>query len=439
MAGAVQKLTVRGHAVRVLAGVIDEGRSLNALLERHQQQLPPEQHSFLSILCYGSLRWYLVLEFWLQQLLSKPLKEKDRDIQCVLIIGLFQLAYLDKPKHAVINETVNLSRELKKPWSSKLINGVLRNFIRRQEELEQMAAGDKLCSSAMPSWLFDLIKQAYPQQYMPVLACLNERAPMTLRVNPQCYQPGEYLEKLESRGISARQSALARQALVLSQPCDVDKLPGFFQGACSVQDEAAQLVTKWLNPEPGQHILDACCAPGGKTAALLEAFPEIKVTAVDADANRQQRTHATLERLSLNARVITGDAGKPDSWWDGRLFDHILLDAPCSASGVIRRHPDIKHLRRAGDIAKLSQLQGSLLTSLWSTLKPEGTLLYATCSVLPQENTEVINHFLTRQADAKVLSLATEGDVDVEVGCQFLPETQGHDGFYYCLLAKKLN
>jgi 16S rRNA (cytosine967-C5)-methyltransferase len=438
MANEPRKQTTRGHAVSIVRGVIDQHNSLNSLLEKHQQELPSEQHAFLSQLCYGSLRWYLRLEFWLQKLMYKPLKGKDRDVHFMLILGLFQLAYLNKPRHAVMNETVNLSREFDKSWASGLINGVLRNFVRQQSALLQDSAATLAVKTAMPRWLCALLEQAYPQHYEQLLGCLNERAPMTLRVNSQRFKTLQYLKELDKLGIEARPSALASHALILEQPCDVDQLPGFYQGFCSVQDEAAQLVTLFLRPKAQQSVLDACCAPGGKTAALLEVFPDLRLVAVDTDAERQQRTANTLERLSLKAELITADAGQPESWWNGQQFDHILLDAPCSATGVIRRHPDIKHLRRPQDINQLSNLQYRLLTRLWSTLKTGGTLLYVTCSILPQENTNIIGRLLTNQPDAVVVNPPVKGDIEVEVGCQFLPQTQGHDGFYYCLLTKKI-
>lgn len=428
--------SARGHAVKIVKGVIDQHKSLTFLLAQHQQTLPEEQHPFLSQLCYGTLRWYVKLDYWLSKLMRKPLKTKDREVHFILVTGLFQLAYLDKAKHAIINETVNLTRYTDKSWAAGLVNGVLRNFTRQQAELNESSNLRESVALAMPEWFFNAVKHAWPRQYRSILVCLNERAPMTLRVNPQHFQAEEYRLHLQQYGISARRSDLASQAIILEQPCDVSDLPGFYQGHCSVQDEAAQLVAACLQPVNNQRVLDACCAPGGKTAALLELEPGLRVLAVDIDDSRQQRTRLTLERLGLMATIVSADATQTDQWWDGKEFDHILLDAPCSATGVIRRHPDIKHLRHPDDIQKLVDIQSKLVSQLWSTLKPGGSLLYITCSILPQENTNIIADFLSSQSDVTVKSLPIEGDAEVKFGCQFLPQAQGHDGFYYCLLEK---
>jgi len=428
--------TVRYHAVCVVKSVIDHHKSLNFILPLEQQKVTSEQRPLFSQLCYGSLRWYVQLNFWLTKMVRKPLKAKDRDIHFTLIIGLFQLAYLAKPQHAVIHETVNVSKELNKVWAKALINGVLRSFLRQQDQLRQALSGKVSLLTAAPDWLFEAIDQAYPDTCLAILKSLNDRAPMTLRVNSLCTSRATYSSQLQAAGYPVRQSELAPYAIILETACDVEQLPGFTEGYCTVQDEAAQLAAVILQPAPGQKVLDACSAPGGKTTALLEAFPSIRVCAVDANAERQARTLTSLQRLQLRAQVITAEVEKPETWWDGDLFDHILLDAPCSSTGVIRRHPDIKHLRRRQDIAQLTELQFKMLKKLWSTLKTGGTLLYATCSILPQENTRLIARFLSVQSDALVEPTKVAGDIDSQYGCQLLPQTHGHDGFYYCLLRK---
>ena len=427
---------VRYTAIHVIKAVIDQHKSMTSLLEQHRSDVPPRQQAFLFELSYGSVRWYIKLEFWLNKLLSKPLKNKDRDIHFTLILGLFQLAYLDKPQHAVINETVKLSKKFHKPWASALINGVLRNFVRQQARLQATNCHDYALQHALPAWLVEELKLAYPKDYIDLLSSLNERAPMAIRVNTKRLTKAQYLGQLSGVGLSARESVVANTALILNQPCDVSSLPGFFEGACSVQDEAAQLAASILVPTANQSVLDACSAPGGKTCAMLEANESIKLLALDADAERQQLTKDNLKRLNLMAEIRHADAGDPYSWWDGDPFDHILLDAPCSATGVIRRHPDIKHLRKPNDIDRLSELQNKLLTKLWSTLKPGGTLLYATCSLLPQENTQLIKCFIKKQRDAQAMAMKIQGDVNTEYGCQLLPKSGGYDGFYYCLLKK---
>ncbi len=430
------KISCRGIAVGVLQEVVDQQRSLNVVLKEAQQKLPDEQQAFLSELTYGSLRWLLQLQFLLGKLLHKPLKSKDRDVHFALILGLYQLSFLDKPAHAVINETVNLAREFKKDWASKLLNGVLRNFLRRQDELQKMAANRLEITTASPRWLVKMLQDAYPQMADELLETLNRRAPMSLRVNSRRYSREAYQRLLEQAGIACRPCPIAPLGLTLEQPVDVSRLPAFQQGSCSVQDESAQLAAELLAAAPNDRVLDACSAPGGKTAALLERTSDIQLIAVDLEEARQARTKENLQRLNLEAEVKVADVRQLAKWWDQQPFDRVLLDAPCSATGVIRRHPDIKHLRRADDISALSATQKSMLKRLWELLKPGGRLLYATCSILPQENTHIIADFLAEQADARPVPMTISGDIAVPVGLQLLPQPQGHDGFYYALLEK---
>ncbi len=429
----------RAVAAEILQGVMDEGKSLTALMDQWQEAIPDNEKAFISALCYGAVRWYTRLNGCLGQLLSKPLKPKDRDIHMLLICGLYQLGFMQKPDHAVINETVNICRELDKSWATKLVNGVMRNYLRRQQELSDWADQRPTTRYAFPGWLVKSLTQAYPNKVDKLLDSLNQQAPMTLRVNPLQQTRNEYTKLLAEKGITSTPTVLAPHGLTLTTPCDVNQLPGFFDpGCCSVQDEAAQLAASFLDLQPGQKVLDACSAPGGKTAAILEQCPELaSVVAVDLEAERQRRTRETLSRLHLEAKIVVADTGDLQAWWDNQPFDRILLDAPCSATGVIRRHPDIKHLRRKTDIEQLCTIQYRLLSTLWKTLAPGGRILYATCSILPQENTHIIERFIRETPEARSLPLALDGFHDAPAGqIQLLPEPGGHDGFFYALLEK---
>ena len=428
----------RAVAAEVLVGVIDAGQSLTPLLEARLSDLPDNERAFTSALCYGCLRFYLRLDTMLSKLMHKPLKAKDRDLHMLLIGGLYQLLYMTKPAHAAINETVNVAREFDKNWATKLLNGVLRNFGRRQAELEAYADQKLETRVSFPGWLAKAIMQAYPLQGETIMTALNQQAPMTLRINCGQTRVQAYAEQLAAEGIETVPTKLSQHGLTLKSPRDVSQLPGFFQpGLCSVQDEAAQLAAQLLEVKPGHRVLDACSAPGGKTAAMLEwTRNEAQLVAVDLETTRQERTRQTLQRLGLKAEVLVADTADLESWWNGQPFDRILLDAPCSATGVIRRHPDIKHLRRQSDISQLSEIQLKLLHRLWQTLKPGGRILYATCSILPQENTHIIGRFMQEQPQAKHLPLAIEGFQDEGLGVQLLPSEGSFDGFFYALLEK---
>ncbi len=428
----------RAIAAEIMLGVIDSGQSLTPLLETRLPDLPENERAFTSALCYGGLRYYLRLNSMLSALITKPLKPKDRDLHMVLIGGLYQLAYMNKPAHAAINETVNVARELDKNWATKLLNGTLRNFSRRQAELESIADRKLETRLSFPGWLSKALLRAYPERAEAIMSALNQQAPMTLRVNRAQTTIEAYSECLASAGIQSNPTQLCDSGLTLTSPCDVGLLPGFFEpGLCSVQDEAAQLASQLLDIHPGQRILDACSAPGGKTAAILERCGgQADVVAVDLEASRQQRTQDTLRRLGLTAEVLVADTADLASWWNGQPFDRILLDAPCSATGVIRRHPDIKHLRRKSDINQLSEIQLRLLHRLWEILKPGGRILYATCSILPQENAHIIERFMQEEPQAKHLPLVLSGFQDQGFGVQLLPSAGEFDGFFYALLEK---
>lgn len=428
----------RAIAARALQRVTYQGESLTDVLQHKSiVQLTAKDQAWVRNVCFGCLRWHGRLGALLGRMLTKPLKKADKDIECLLRIGLYQLIYQRTPDHAAVNETVAASRKMKKAWAGGLINGVLRSFLRDREGLLADLDQRETARYSFPPWLSDQIKQDWPDQWENILTASNVQAAMTLRVNQQKLSTGDYLEKLLSHGLKAETVSGVPSALMLEQAVPVIELPGFSEGWVSVQDAAAQLAAFLLSCESGQRVLDACAAPGGKTCHLLEQYSGLALTALDSSAKRLGQVHENLTRLQLSAKVIAADAADTASWWDGQLFDRILLDAPCSATGVIRRHPDIKLLRKAGDIPQLQQEQQVLLNKLWEVLKPGGLLLYATCSVLSGENNRQIEGFIRQHADAEVKPVVADRGQGLSMGRQILPGDAGMDGFYYALLEKK--
>ncbi|WP_027329809.1 16S rRNA (cytosine(967)-C(5))-methyltransferase RsmB [Marinimicrobium agarilyticum] len=430
-------MKVRTAAAKLLADLLRDRGSLASLLSDYQGRIPERDGPLLQELSYGTSRWYPRLNAYLGVLLDKPLKTKDSDVQALLLLGLYQLLFTRIPDHAAIGATVESARELKKPWAKGLINGVLRRFQREKESLEAQLADDPEFASAHPEWLLARLKKHWPEQYEAIIEANNAHPPLTMRINPAHQQPEEYLATLHEHGIQARPTPFSSVGFTIETPCDVTTLPLFEAGGVSVQDEAAQLSARLLELAPGQRVLDACAAPGGKTGHILETEPGLKqVIALDSEARRLDRVRENLARLGLSADVVCGDGTRPSDWWDGEPFDRILLDAPCSATGILRRQPDIKLLRSAADIERLSELQGRLLDALWSTLAPGGVLVYATCSVLPEENTQVVEAFLQREASARNDTLDADWGLPQPCGRQLLPQLGGHDGFYYARLRK---
>lgn len=418
-------------AAEILLNVVDEGRSLNDELPRALANIDPDQHPFLQQLVYGATRYYFALDELIGMLLDKPIKGKERLVHMILAVGLYQLWKLEVAEHAALNETVQATEEAKKGWAKKLVNASLRRFQREQDDmLQHMRRGD-----SFPGWLNKRLRQAYPDQYATICTHSNEPGPMTLRVNQSMMTREAWLLLAVKEGIVASSTKHSQVGVTLGSPVPVFALPGFEDGAVSVQDEAAQMCAQILAAKDQERVLDACAAPGGKTGHLLESA-EIDLVALDVDEHRLSRVEENLTRLQLTAETKAADAADLDSWWDGSPFDAILLDAPCSGTGVIRRHPDIKLLRKSADIKALSNVQAKLLDQLWTTLKPGGRLLYATCSILPDENTEAVAAFLSRQADAHEVVIDIKADAETEHGRQWLPQSGGHDGFYYALLQK---
>jgi 16S rRNA (cytosine967-C5)-methyltransferase len=429
---------IRSQAALSLHQIAHEGQSASEALAV-LDFTNPNDTSLCKALVLGSCRYYFRLQAASKRLLRKPFKPKDQDLQCLIIIGLYQLEYSRVPNHAAISETVNACRELKKDWATKLINGVLRNYSRQKDTINQELDKNWDTKFATPDWLISLIKPRYKGQVETILEACNQQAPMTLRVNLSKISRQDYAQQLDESGINHQLHPLVDSAIVLDNPVSVDKLPGFMEGYCSVQDAAAQLAAYLLSPKQGDKVLDACAAPGGKTAHLLEQTDnQLQIDAVDIDPQRCYRIQENFERLELSAEIHAEDA---ISFMQGKAnqYDAILLDVPCSATGVIRRHPDIKLLRRKDDIAELVEIQQQLLKSAWAALKPGGKLLYATCSMLFEENKQQIKEFSHKNPDAALLELPSEliAISQSDLGCQILPGTHEMDGFYYALLQKQ--
>lgn len=427
----------RLRAVRLLHDVLTGQGSLADRLDTARAGLSERDGAFLQALVFGALRYGPRLEWWRDRLLDRPVRRRDAIVGTVILLGLHQLAHTRVPSHAAISESVDLARAVGRPRAAGLVNGVLRRFLREKDKLEQAAASDPVAAGCHPGWLADRIARDWPEDVDRILAAGNEAPPMTLRVNGMKTGRDEYLERLREAGIEAAPGADAETAVVLEAPVGVDRLPGFDDGVVSVQDESAQLVAGLLTPLAGQRVLDACAAPGGKSAHLLElGGGGLELLALDPDGDRLARVDENLARLGLSAQCLTGDARRPDDWWDGRPFDRVLLDVPCSGTGVIRRHPDIKYLRRETDIAGLAALQSEILAAGWSVLAPGGALVYTTCSVLREENEAVIRSFLDQHPDARAQEVAVPGSVACGPGRQRLPTPGGGDGFFYARIRR---
>lgn len=424
-------------AARALATVLQGKASLGSSLPPLLDKVEPRDRGLAQELAFGTARWQPRLQLLAEKLLQKPFKAADRDVEALLLVGLYQLLHTRIPAHAAIGETVACVDKLKKSSLKGLLNGVLRNAQRDHEVLFSELDRDPVLHTAHPRWLQKRLKADWPEHWQAICAANNQHPPLILRVNRRQASREAYLAELHNAGIEAAPCIFSRDAIRLLQPCDVKTLPGFMNGRISVQDEAAQLAADLLDLAPGQRVLDACAAPGGKTCHLLETEPGLQeVIALDLEPSRLARVEENLARLQLQATLVAADGRDVAAWWDGKPFQRILLDAPCSATGVIRRHPDIKLTRQAEDIAALATLQGELLDALWPTLEVGGVLLYATCSVLPQENSDNIAAFLQRTPGARELDITGSFGLKQAHGRQLLPQADGHDGFYYAKLIK---
>ncbi|MGN5518388.1 16S rRNA (cytosine(967)-C(5))-methyltransferase RsmB [Halopseudomonas sp. Lyrl_26] len=430
-------MSPRLAAANALALVMAGKASLGTSLPPQLAHVAPRDQALARELAFGTARWSFRLQGLAEQLLQKPLKAADRDIHALLLVGIYQLLYTRIPGHAAISETVDAAVRLKKPWAKGLLNAVLRRVQREGNDLLAQLERDPVIRTAHPRWLQKRLKADWPDHWESICAANNLHPPMTLRVNRRRGTRDRYLARLQEAGIEASPCRFSVDGLTLQAPRDVQQLPGFAEGEVSVQDEAAQLAAPLLDLKAGQRVLDACCAPGGKTCHILELEPGLsELVALDLEPSRLERVRENLQRLQLQATLKAADGRELASWWDGRPFQRILLDAPCSATGVIRRHPDIKLTRQSEDIAALAALQGELLDTLWQTLEVGGILVYATCSVLPEENTRVIEAFLQRHSGARQLPVDVGEGATQPAGRQLLPQPEGHDGFYLARLVK---
>lgn len=422
---------LRVIACQVLDQVLSNQQSLASCLEPATCNLAPRDKALVQEIVFGSCRWYFALKQQYQSFMNHPLSKRHQLADSLLVIGAYQLQFMRVPSHAAINETVDAAEELGLRSIKGMINAILRKLSK-----ENIGDDPSAHTQSHPEWIQAKIQHNWPDQASLIFSANNEKPPMTLRVNPRYNSTDEYLAKLEQNAISAQACDFASFGIRLEKPCPVSDLPEFMSGACSVQDEAAQLCTEWLDLQPNMKVLDACAAPGGKTCAMLESQPNLRMTALDSDAQRAERISENLERLSVSATIKIANAEKVDTWWDNVPFDRILLDAPCSATGVIRRHPDIKLLRREGDIKQLAELQLEMLQQLWQTLATGGKLVYATCSIFPQENSRIIERFLKQESSASLVTIDAKWGQDTGFGRQLFPRNDSHDGFFYACLSK---
>ena len=409
-----------------------KGHNLNQVFERrfeHHQNITPQQKSVAIFLAYGAIRFLGENQFFIQQLINKKIANKK--IEALLCVALFQLNHDQSTDFTVVNEAVEAAKLINKSWAGSFVNGVLRNFIRQKENLQTELKNNEEAFYSYPVWWINLIKQNYPKDWESILLNGNKHPPLTLRINERKTNLKQYEEKLKSEGISYR--VLGNIALELTQPTAVEKIPGFMDGEVSIQDFGAQLAAKLLDLQDGQICLDACSAPGGKTGHMLE-IADIELVSIDHQKDRLYKVKENLERLHLHAHLKCSDLTAVNTWWNEKLFDRILLDAPCSASGVVRRHVDIKWLRRPRDIEKFAKQQEAMLEAMWQLLKKGGKLLYATCSIFHDENQKVINHFIKEHADAKEVKWSVDSEYS-KYENQLIP-SENHDGFFYALLEK---
>lgn len=420
----LNKDSARVVALKAICLVALEKRSLSeSLFPIHGDDL-----SFAKSLAFGSIRFYHHLNDIITPRIKKPLEKKNLDLHCLLVLGAYQIIYTDISRHAAINETVEVANIIDKTWAKGFINAVLRGVDRDQKEINASK------HYSHPSWLVKKIKKDYPERYEDIFFENNRKAPMSIRIHPSINRH-DFQKELEDLEILSQLSDISSQGLIIEDAVNVNKLPNFQNGSCYVQDISAQLAAFLISPKKGDYILDACCAPGGKTTHIAELCEEAEVIALDSDKVRIEKVYENIDRLKLkNVTIIQGDATNKD-WWDKKLFDKILIDAPCSGTGVIRRHPDIKLLRKLKDLSQATSIQTKILENLWSLLKPGGELVYATCSILKDENERQIKTFLNNFKDAKHIDIELPWG-EGEIGKQKLPE-KNYDGFYYAKLLKK--
>ena len=427
-------LPCRAQAARLIAQLMADQSSLANLIPKYLPTITDSEHGLFKELCFGVMRHHSALSALVDQLISKPLKKKDQDIYALLLVGLYQLDYLRTPDHAAIDQTVAAVAVLGKHRSKSFVNAVLRQYQRQHTGLRA-----KLSPAAQlshPDWLYGMIKKRWPHNIDSIVAANNAQPPMILRVNRQKISRDTYLQRLSDAEIAAKPCLYSADGVVLEQPQPVDKLPGFFTGWSSVQDESAQLAAPLLDSQGGDRVLDACSAPGGKTCHILERGENLTVHALELVDSRLLRVRENLDRLQLDAKLIVGDATAPDTWYDGMPYQRILIDAPCSATGVIRRNPDVKLMRKPEDIQQIAELQLRIVTALWPLLAEGGRLVYATCSIMPAENTQLIQRFIETTDTARHIAIEADWGIAQPFGRQILPGAQDGDGFFYACIEK---
>ena len=427
---------LRADAAKVLYQILEEGQSARECLPLAQLPHKEQDKAWLQEMVYGVLRNLPILQFWLRQLLDKPLKNRFKIVEQLIMLGFYQLAFSRVSQHAAVSETVAACQPLNTLARKGLVNAILRTFLR--DEMSQQEAPNKQIASGLPKWLYKKLEAEYKDVFVDLSTNMQLKAPIWLRVNTRKISHEHFTEELKKASVEFTDSPGHPEAFILLKGYDVTSLPGFDSGWFAVQDGAAQLAAHYLKPEQGESILDCCAAPGGKICHIIELEPNIsKTVALEIDEKRALKIKENLVRLGHDADIVVGDASMPEKWWDGRLFDRVLLDAPCSATGIIRRHPDIKWLRKAKDIDVLVNLQKKILDAIWPLIKPGGTMLYVTCSILPEENHLQIRDFLSRTDNALIDDTFYNDSVD-RSGKQILPGDQQMDGFYYARLLKSL-
>jgi len=431
----------RAIAATQLANVIAHGHaydpdSISSIKGVDPELLDTRDLGLIREICFGTLRHYFLLDTLIKPLLKKPLSRKDADVYSLLLAGLYQLRFMRTPVHAAINSSVEACKEIGKPWAKGLVNAVLRNLIRQElHRIDSFANASTASRFSHPEWLYKQLQNDWPEHIKQIIEYNNTPPPMTLRL-ADSLDTSAYLETLATAAIEAVGNPLCESAITLSKAAATSVLPGFAEGKISVQDAGAQLAANLLDLASGQRVLDACAAPGGKSIHMLQLLSDIRLTALDKQPSRLTKLERDLERCQLSANVICADAANPGTWWKGELFDRILVDAPCSGTGIISHHPDIKLLRRPKDAAQFATQQIKLLNALWELLKPGGKLLYCTCSILPAENSKVVSTFLEQQPEACLETLDLPKAVDTLNGYQLLPNKGKNGGFFYARLSK---
>ena len=427
------------RAIAALASeqVVFRGRQLERTLNRFVTEISVQDRRFIADLVYGTVRWFWRLDAYTNLLLDRPLRRKDRDVHCLLLVGLYQLEFTSVQEYAAVSASVDATGALGKPWARGLVNAVLRKFLADRDRYVSSVIADSSRYSH-PEWMIELLRDEWPHQWREILKANNARPHVTLRVNRNCVQASEYVKRLGDCGIDSLLDPVSEYGVRLTERVAPTQLPGFDYGEVSIQNSASQLVAPALDVRPGHRVLDACAAPGGKTLHILEVQPLLgELVALDIDEVRCGEINNNLQRAGTAATVLCADASQPQQWWDARPFDRILIDSPCSALGVIGKHPDIKHNRRPEDIDSLVQTQSAILNALLPLLGDNGRLMYTTCSILARENQDQIALALTRFKDCEAENLPDYFGRTAGMGRQRLPGIDSSDGFFYACLRRK--